>query len=194
MDTAVHIITIPHPTLRQKALPVTRVDKKLLSFVSKLGSTLQNSNNPRGVGLAANQVNRKIAVFSTLVPLDSRQPAQLRMFINPKIVDQSDEIILGLKPGDKKPFDEGCLSMPKIYGAVPRAAWIKLSFDTIVENELVTQTEVFEHFPARVIQHEFDHLQGILFTDHSLKHNLPVFKEVTPEKWEEIDPQLLTLF
>lgn len=188
------IITIPHPTLRQKASPVTRVDKKLLTFVKNLGQTLANNKNPRGVGLAANQVNKKIAVFSTLVATDSSKTPLLRIFINPKIVDRSDQTTIGLTAGDKKPFEEGCLSMPKLYGAVPRSPWVKLAFDQIVADELVTQTEIFENLAARVVQHELDHLFGILFTDYSAQSGLPVFKEVKPDRWEEVDPKLLTLF
>lgn len=188
------IITIPHPTLRQKAAPITRVDKKLVDFVKNLGQTLANHNNPRGVGLAANQVNKKIAVFSTLVANDSSKTPRLRIFINPKIVDRSDQTTIGLSAGDKKPFEEGCLSMPKLYGAVPRSSWIKLTYDQIVANELVAQTEIFENLAARVVQHELDHLLGVLFTDYSATTGLPVFKEVKSNRWEEVDPKLLTLF
>ena len=194
MYLMMQIITIPHPTLRQQALPITRVDKKVVTFLHKLSQTLANTKNPRGVGLAANQVNKKIAVFSTLVATDSSKSPQLRLFVNPKIVDRSDQIIVGLTIGDKKPFEEGCLSMPKLYGAVPRPAWVKLAFDQVVGEELVTQTEVFENLSARVVQHELDHLHGILFTDYSATSGLPVFKEVNPDRWEEVDPQLLLLF
>jgi peptide deformylase len=188
------IITIPHPTLRQKALPVTRVDKKLLTFLKNLGQTLTNTKNPRGVGLAANQVNKKIAVFSTLVATDSSKSPQLRLFINPTIIDRSEQTTIGLSASDKKPFEEGCLSMPKLYGAVPRSSWVKVTFDQVVESELVTQTEIFENLAARVIQHELDHLHGVLFTDYSATTGLPVFKEINPDRWEEVDPKLLTLF
>lgn len=188
------IITIPHPTLRQKAAPVSRVDKKLLTFIKNLGQTLANHQNPRGVGLAANQVNKKIAVFSTFVATNSSKSPLLRIFINPKIVDRSDQTTIGLTAGDKKPFEEGCLSMPKLYGAVPRSPWVKLAFDQIVADELVTQTEIFENLAARVVQHELDHLLGILFTDYSATTGLPVFKEVKSDRWEEVDPKLLTLF
>lgn len=188
------IITIPHPTLRQKAAPVTKVDKKLQSFVKNLGQTLERSNKPKGVGLAANQVDKKIAVFSTFLPDDSGKQSEIRIFINPKIVDQSDKMITGANPSDKKPFEEGCLSMPKLYGAVPRFSWVRLEFDEIAGNELKTRVELFENVFARIVQHELDHLHGILFSDHSLKFGLPVFKEVTPDRWEEVDPELLKLF
>lgn len=188
------IITIPHPTLRQKAAPVTKVDKKLQSFVKNLGQTLERSNKPKGVGLAANQVDKKIAVFSTLLPPDSGKKPQLRIFINPKITDRSDDLIIGMKPGDTEPREEGCLSMPKLYGAVPRSSWVRLEYDEILGDELQPRMELFENFFARVVQHELDHLHGILFTDHSLRHGLPVFKEVGPDQWEEVDPELLKLF
>jgi len=188
------IITIPHPTLRQKAETITKVDRKLVSFVENLAKTLASARNPRGVGLAANQVDRKLAVFATALPLDQEKHALPRIYINPQINDRSDSTILGSFPGDKEPFDEGCLSMPRLYGPVPRHAWIKLTFAEILNSELVIKEEFFENVAARVIQHEYDHLQGVLFTDHSLKHGLPVFKEVKLGRYEEVDPKLLTQY
>ena len=98
------IITIPHPTLRETAKAVTAVDKKFRKFVSELESTLNKTKNPKGVGLAATQVDSLYRVFAT------HFDKQLRSFINPEIIKRSDELVLG--PPDKEPYLEGCLSIP----------------------------------------------------------------------------------
>jgi peptide deformylase len=70
---------------------------------------------------------------------------------------------------------EGCLSIPGIYGPVPRWSWIELEYQLVQDGELVTKTERFTDFTARIIQHEYDHLQGVLFTDHILEYGLPAY-------------------
>lgn len=186
------IVTIPHESLRQEAELVTTVDKKVLQFISDLEKTLKNKQNPQGVGLAAPQVDKNWAIFTTL--LDSTDgKLEQRVFINPRIIDASDELILG--PNEDESHLEGCLSMPGIYGPVFRHEWAKFSFQTIKNNELVDHEEVFSDFAARVMQHELDHLHGILFTDRALKDNLPVYKEnKITKKMDEIDPELLSFF
>lgn len=177
------IITIPHPTLRDKAKAVTVVDKKLKKFIVDLEKTLQETKNPKGVGLAANQVDDLHRVFST--HFDN----QLRSFINPKIIDNSDELVLG--PDGKEPYLEGCLSIPGIYGPVFRHQWLELEYQSIEEDVLVTQREKFDDYNARVIQHELDHLNGVLFIDHTLEFGLELFQEnKTTKKLEEVDPSM----
>lgn len=178
------IIEIPHPTLRQKAEPISKVDKKLLTFIAELQSTLKATKKPKGAGLAAPQVNKLWRIFATQV----KEP---RIFINPAIVKHSAEQTLG--QDQKEPIMEGCLSIPRLYGPVFRWEWVTLEFDQIKNGKLVRQKEKFVDFPARVVQHELDHLNGILFTDHSLKDNLPVYQEIDPEKFEEVDREFLEM-
>jgi peptide deformylase len=195
----VKIITVPHPTLRTKAQPVNKVDKKLQQFLSELGATLKNTRKPRGVGLAAPQVNKKWRIFTTFLEAAAGQPAQLRAFINPRITDHSDKLTFG--PDPKEPRLEGCLSIPGIYGAVPRWQWVELAYDEINQDdaspnqpygELIERRDHFADFAARVMLHEFDHLEGILFTDYSLKYDLPVYQENTKTKqFEEIEMEIL---
>jgi peptide deformylase len=153
------------------------------------------------VGLSAIQVGTPARIFMTYLPplndldtLDDQQPPQeLKIFINPEIIDKSEKVTLG--PDKKHPALEGCLSIPNLYGPVPRHQTIKIKYQTIAgsldreivaSNEttkrsddqtikLIEKTEVFSNFYARVIQHEFDHLEGILFTDYTLKHGLPLY-------------------
>ena len=79
---------------------------------------------------------------------------------------------------EKEPYLEGCLSIPKIYGPVLRHQSIKIKFSIINYQLSITEkTSVFSGFPARVIQHELDHLDGILFTDRSIQQELPIYEE-----------------
>ncbi|HCR81628.1 MAG: Peptide deformylase [Candidatus Pacebacteria bacterium GW2011_GWA1_46_10] len=184
------IITIPHPTLRQTATKVTKFSDDLQRFVKNLQTTLQQTNNPRGVGLAAPQVDRLIRVFATHIEEDAQ--VMPRIFINPVATKQSKKHTFGADP--ENPRLEGCLSMPLLYGPVPRWEWVEVEYQTYQDNQLVEKRERFDGFHARVIQHEIDHLNGILFTDYSLKYELPVYREVKNELVELTDRSILELY
>ncbi len=190
------IITVPHQTLRLKAKEVVKVDKKLTKFIKNLTQTLANTKNPRGVGLAAPQVDKTWRIFATQLPDENQalNPEQIKHYINPVITNRSAKLILGETADDKEVREEGCLSMPSLYGPVPRAEWIELLWYELKGDELVKKEARFKNFAARVIQHEVDHLDGILFTDYSLKYDLPVYKENRFGKWEEIDKSELERF
>jgi peptide deformylase len=173
------IISAPHQTLRQKAVSVDVVDKKLVQFITDLEKTLQEKDNPKGVGLAAPQVDKKLRIFTTQLSLtdtfDDEDSLQIKHYINPQITKHSGKHTFG---GDKRnPQLEGCLSIPKIYAPVPRWQWVELEYSVLENGKLVPYKERFEDFPARVIQHEADHLDGVLFTDYALQYDLPVYFE-----------------
>lgn len=188
------ILTVPNHKLRQPTQAVTKVDNGLKQFIERLGQTLVNKKNPTGVGLAAPQVGNQKSVFATYLPDGITQQQKLAIFINPQVVDHSDILIIGENKKAKKAREEGCLSIPSIYGVVPRWQWVKFAFDQLEGNQLIRTEAVFQDFAARVMQHEYDHLSGILFTDRIIEHNLPVYKEINADKWEEIDPKILTKF
>lgn len=178
------VITIPNPKLREVSDPVKVIDKKIISFAKELGSTLRHATNPAGVGLSAIQVGKTKRIFATYMPEDQSLPMarwypnnmRVEIFIDPTINQKSKELTLGGTP--KKPFIEGCLSMPKLYGPVWRHQWIDIDYITLDDrNEPIPMTKRFEKLQGRVVQHEYDHLDGILFTDHSLEDNLPVYEE-----------------
>lgn len=179
------IIEIPHETLRKIAKPVTTVDKKFVQLVSDLEETLREKRNPRGVGLAAPQINTSQRLFCLNV-------STLLTYINPIITKTSKGKTFGPDPED--PIMEGCLSMPDLYGPVPRFIWIEAEFQILEDGTLVDKKARFESFEARVFQHELDHLDGILFTDYALEYDLPVYKEYSRDKFEEVDPAILELF
>lgn len=179
------IITIPNKTLREKAKKVLVVDKKLQNFISELEETLDKKRNPRGIGLASPQVDKLLRIFS--INLDG-----IETYINPKIIKTSKNVIFG--PNNEDPILEACLSIPNLYGPVPRFSWIEVEFQIIEKNKLINKKSKLEAFKARVFQHELDHLNGILFTDYSLRYNLPVYKGSKGDELEEVDPSLLELY
>lgn len=179
------IIAIPDPRLRQKSTAIHQPTLKLVKFIHQFGQTLIHSYPP-GIGLAAPQVGKNIRLLATFLPpkLGDQNPtdaqmkhARLTTYLNPRITHASKTLILG--PNRDKPILEGCLSIPKIKGPVPRHQSIKLVYQIIDPqnpNQLLTQTGSFSGFSARLIQHEVDHLDGILFIDRSLKANLPLYQ------------------
>lgn len=187
------IIHIPHQSLRKVASPIEKVDKKFEKFLKNFKKILQITDNPKGVGLAGPQVKKLQRVFLTW--LSDKKPPQEH--INPRILTHSDELTLG--PDPKKPRYEGCLSMPLMYGPVPRWQWVEVEYQVLDlknggNNGLRTVTDRLEDFGARVFQHEIDHLDGILFTDHSLKYNLPVFIQEEDDLVEIEDRRILEAF
>lgn len=193
------IVTVPHPALRKTAVQITTIDKKVISFVEELKKTLTQKNDPPGVGLAGPQVDKNYRVFATNLPdinnatVDDDFPSVAKAYINPVIVGHSKNKIFG--PDDNNPTLEGCLSIPNLYGPVPRWDEIELEFDQIINGQLKRTNQKFKHFTARVIQHELDHLDGILFTDYSLEFDLPVFSEdKRKRKLIEVDKKMIEIF
>lgn len=188
------IITVPNPILREISSPITNLGKKTLRIIRNIEQALQTESKPRGVGLSAVQIGKPIRVFSTYLPqdgtFDKNKKPIIKTYINPKITKKSKKITLG--KDKKKPILEGCLSIPAIWGPVPRHQWVKLSYHQVDENTdtFKEKKEKFSDFQARVIQHELDHLNGILFTDYSIKNNLPLYEDLDGKLQEiTLEPQ-----
>jgi len=171
------IIQIPHETLRKTAAEVTAVDVKLHQLVRSLEETLGATRNPKGVGLAATQINTTKRAFAT------QHGNRLQTYINPVITTHSENLVLG--PSDDEPRFEGCLSIPSVYGPIPRWQWVEIEFQTLDGKKLRNESQRLVGFEARVAQHELDHLNGVLFIDYSLTFGLPIYTE--NEETEEFD-------
>jgi methionyl-tRNA formyltransferase len=171
------IVSVPHPALKKVSSEVGTIDKKLINFVRDLEKTLANKRNPEGVGLSAPQVDKNWRVFS--IYLDHSSKSNVRTLINPTIVHASDKMTLS--ETKNKPYLEGCLSIPNIFGPVWRHETITLEYGYLENNQLITKTEKFTDFPSRVVQHEIDHLDGILFTDRAVEQELPLYTETNGE-------------
>lgn len=147
------IVAYGHPVLKTKAKNVEKGDFDLKTLVDDMYETMYNAN---GVGLAAPQIGKSIRLFVVdTEPIDEDdEPKLKKAFINPVIIEEN---------GEEWAYEEGCLSIPSIREDVFRKEKIKIQYYDIDWNEHV---EEYEGFNARVIQHEYDHIDGILFTDH----------------------------
>jgi len=169
------IITVPNPILREKSKEVA-FDKKTLALVKELKETLINKEGHlTGLGLAAVQIGQPKRVFVVY----SEASQKILTFINPKIVWTSKRTQAGL-PGKNK--YEGCLSLPNRWAIIQRPKEIKVAYQT--ENGQF-QTRKFSDLMAIVIQHEYDHLEGILFIDRALQQGSPVFELIKDENGKE---------
>ena len=187
------IITVPNQHLRRTAKPVTQVDEKLKQLLAQLKLELELKQNPPGLGLAFPQIDKNIRAFAMRTTTEQGPSSEIKIIINPIITQHGHQTSLGL---DKKNPDlEGCLSIPKIYGPVPRWTWIELDYQLVKANKLINQHQRLENFNARIAQHELDHLNGILFTDHILKYDSPAYLENNSGELVEIqDRSLLELY
>ena len=142
------------PVLRAKCEEITNFGDDFQKLVEDMFETMDESD---GVGLAAPQIGKNIRLFvidSTLFDKKNEGEGVRQAFVNPIILAEE---------GEHWPFEEGCLSIPEIREDVQRKPSVKIQYKTIQNEE---KTEVFEGMSARVIQHEFDHIEGILFIDH----------------------------
>ncbi len=182
------ILTIPHLTLRQKSQEVTHLDRHLKRLLTDLQITLLHSEI--GVGLAAPQIGSNYRVFAVNLP-DSKHPEthHYHYFINPTITACSSETSQLNAQG--KPELEGCLSVPRLYAPVKRPIWIDVTYQTLQDGQLQTHQAHFDQADARVFQHEYDHLDGILFLDHAFAQNQPIYQEQPNGELERVDPDAL---
>ena len=144
------ILTVPHPVLKQVSTPVDRVDDELRALMDDMLETMYAAP---GIGLAAIQIGvpKRVIVMDLAREGEEKQP---RYFVNPEILWASEETA---------PYEEGCLSVPDIYDEVERPAQVKLRYLNY-QGEQVEEDAV--GLFAVCIQHEMDHLQGVLFIDH----------------------------
>jgi len=151
------VFEVPEPILRQKAEEVEKVDSTIARILDDMLETMYSSN---GVGLAGNQVG----LAKRLVVIDcageDQEPDVLQM-VNPEIIDHSEETLCK---------SEGCLSVPREYADVERWAQVTVQY---TDKKGKIRTRKAEGLLAKAIQHELDHLEGILFIDHlsPLKRN-----------------------
>lgn len=136
--------------LRRKAEPIAEITPEIRDFIDDLAHTMYQRD---GIGMAAPQAGRSLSVFVVDTEwTDEDSKPHLRVMINPEIHEASGET----------ENEEGCLSLPGIYAKVIRSSRIRYSYTDLEGNRI---EETAEGWEAVVIQHEYDHLQGVLFTD-----------------------------
>lgn len=148
------IVTYNDPVLRDKAKPVEALSEDVSLLITNMIETMYNSD---GVGLAAPQVGESVRIFvmdaDGMLEDEDEKPGPM-VFINPEIVE---------KKGKKIPLDEGCLSIPEVTDKVvrPETVVVKYKDENFEDQQLEAGGWI-----SRVIQHEYDHLEGILFIDY----------------------------
>jgi peptide deformylase len=169
------IITVPDKLLRQKSKPVGQIDKKIQRVIDDLLETVKGASDPEGLGLSAIQIGQPIRIFV------AKTGRNFEVFINPKITFYSKKKLKGVLPKEKLLF-EGCLSVPQIYGFVNRPFEIQISWKDEKGRE---KTKRFKDKLSVCLQHEFDHLEGIIFTDRILKEKGKIYELKKDKKGED---------
>ncbi len=180
------IITAPHPILSQIAKPVGKIDREIHKLIAEMIETLEHAKDPEGVGLAAPQINKSIQLFIAR----QNKSSPMLICINPKLTPLANQQIQpdetqGEKHKKKKPRVklEGCLSLIDIWGEVQRNSKVRLSY---LDEHGKKHIRTFGGFLATIIQHEYDHLQGILFPKCVLEQKRKLYKSSKDEKGETV--------
>lgn len=195
------ILSAPHAMLSQKAEPIAKVDKAVLKLIGEMKQALEAAKDPIGVGLAAPQVGKLLRLFI----VKPTPKFTIQVFINPKIVSsikyhpsaeglskKNDsipntkyKISFGpeLKTEGHNTRLEGCLSLPNIWGEVKREPELPISY---LDERGKTHTRKIKGLISTIIQHEMDHLNGILFPKRVLEQKGKLYKSHKNEKGEDL--------
>jgi peptide deformylase len=170
------IVQAPAPVLTKGVRRVVKIDKKIQKLVYDMEETLIAQVDPQGVGLAAPQIGVDLAIFIIKPTLN----ADTEVFINPKILEIKSPAA-PKKKDSKSEKDksediklEGCLSIPRIWGPVSRNEKVLLEYQDLTGEK---HTEWFSGFKAVIVQHETDHLHGVLFTQRVLEQKGRLYEE-----------------
>ena len=144
------ILEIPNPVLRQRAKRIRTIDSSTLRLAYDMVDTMREA---RGVGLAANQVG----VLKRMIVVQLPDDEEARIYINPEIVRREGE----------REVEEGCLSIPGYKGLITRSVWVRFR---AMDHTSQTVKLRAEELLAQVLEHEVDHLNGILYSDHLEDH------------------------
>ncbi len=162
---AIELVIHPHPVLRYRSKPIARVDKELKDVAQEMFRIMYSL---RGVGLAANQVALPVRLF-VCNPTGVQDEGPEMVFLNPVITKQK-----GIQEAE-----EGCLSLPGVNAIVKRSKSLWINAYDLSGKEIDTE---ISGFLARIIQHETDHLDGVLFVDR-----------LSPESVKSVEPAMNTL-
>ncbi|MBN7808507.1 peptide deformylase [Agrobacterium rosae] len=156
------LIILPDPLLRQQSKPIEQVDAEIVRLADDMLDTMYDAP---GIGLAAIQIGvpRRMLVIDISREDEDRKPV---VFINPEILTVSDDV---------STYEEGCLSIPDYYAEVERPASLTVGY---IDRDGKKQTVEADGLLATCLQHEMDHLNGVLFIDHisRLKRDMVIKK------------------
>ena len=174
------IIQAPNQVLSQKAKPVSKIDNAIQGLLKEMEATLESAKDPEGVGLAAPQVGKSLRIF--IIKQTSRSP--ILTFINPVIESAfNDPKAQKKQPSEKEKGVqlEGCLSLKDIWGVVKRDDGVVLTYKDETGKK---HTKTFEGFIATIIQHEVDHLNGVLFPVRVIEQGNQLYRSSVNNKSE----------
>ena len=160
------ILELPDPVLRQRAKKVRKIDSSVLKLADDMVQTMKDAN---GVGLAANQVG----ILKRVIVIQLPEEEEARIYINPEII---------YREGEQDWYD-GCLSIPGFRGLITRSVWIK--FQALTEASTIVKLRA-DNLLSLAIEHEVDHLNGVLYIDHLKEHEklIPITEFETMESDE----------
>src|SRR5262252_4044421 len=164
-----------HPFLRERARPLDKSDIKSAAIQKLIDDMIDTMHEYHGVGLAAPQVHEGLRIFVALLDEEPGAKSDAAVIINPEIVPNGSAIEEGW---------EGCLSIPDIRGMVPRYTDITLKGADRTGRAIELP---LKNFPARVAQHETDHLDGVLFFDRMKAFNTLTFLDEYSRFWAKDD-------
>lgn len=179
MATKKDIVTLPHASLRERSKKVGVIDKKILQLIADMEAATLDWEDSReheiGVALAAVQIDQLLRVVIVRNDFDNKQDRSFMVLINPEITKLE---------GELEEDYEGCLSIQDTYGKVPRYSKVILkALDLGGRPVRITA----EGFLARVLQHEIDHTNGIVFIDHIKDREDAFFKLDDSGKLQQLD-------
>lgn len=164
------LIILPDPVLRQVSKPVERIDEPLLRLADDMLETMYDAP---GIGLAAIQIAEPLRMLVIDLAKEGEPPAP-HVFINPDVLESGSE---------RSVYEEGCLSIPDYYAEVERPATVRVRY---LDRDGRLQEIAADGLMATCLQHEIDHLNGVLFIDHisKLKRDMVVkkFKKLARDK------------
>lgn len=180
------ILKAPHSTLSDKAKSVAKIDNGVLKLIEEMKKCLAQASDPIGVGLAAPQIGKSLKIFIA----KPNTKSNVLTFINPRIIKSKEELSkANSQTTSQKSIDsrtrklEGCLSLPNIWGEVQRYNQIQLEYQ---DESGKMHNKKFTGFISTIIQHEIDHLNGVLFPKRVLEQNRTLYKSEKDEQGEDV--------
>lgn len=177
------IVTAPQKVLSLPAQAVKKIDKGVITLIEEMKKTLNETRDPEGVGLAAPQIGKALQLFIVKPTLKSN----IDVYINPHLTfpnTLNNQIVekQHKKNESKKTQLEGCLSLPRIWGEVVRNPKVTISY---LDEKGIKHKKTVSGFYAIILQHEFDHLQGVLFPKRVLEQKGQLYKSHKNEKGQD---------
>lgn len=177
---SLEIVQYGHPALRAKGKPIEKIDEALVELVEEMLQTMYDAD---GVGLAAQQIGRPIQLCVIDVEGVTDRPSALRIDGKPAEIAEHMPMVLinpEIEPfGKERAGAEGCLSFPGVRAEIVRPASVRVKARTLDGSVLEFEAD---GLLARAVQHEYDHLQGVLFIDRmspkDLKTQTPLIEEI----------------